>query len=355
MTPLHVVFIIQSLGVGGAEMSLVNLINYSDPKQFRFSIIVIDNLLTVTSLITRPGVVIRQVPKRGKVSRHLVADLALALKEMQADIVHTHLFTADIWGTLAARKLGLPTVSTEHNINLEYGVLRTLVKRWWGRRSDRYAACSEAVKNYMLDTYAITKTITVIPNGIPVATFSALPPIRDGAPWRLVIIGRLVEQKGHAVALRALAQLKDVRWELKIVGDGPLKKDLQNLATELHIADRVTFSSFTNSVETVLRDSDLVLIPSLWEGLGVVAREAMAAGRLVLASDTGGLSESVSSAETGWLVVPGNIFAWKERLQHCFEYPEENMVLTRVAKEYALEHFDVAEMIKKYSDVYKSL
>lgn len=353
--PVHIVFIIQSLGVGGAEMSLVNLINFSDSKRYRFSIIVIENILTVAPLIKRSDVQIKHVPKRGKVSRHLIRDLARALKEMQADIVHTHLFTADIWGTLAAHTLSLPTVVTEHNVNREYGFLRTLIKRWFGRHSDRYVACSETVKNYMLDTYAITKSIAVIPNGIQIASFAKSPVMRDGEPWRLAIVGRLVEQKGHAIALRALAQLKDIQWELQIVGEGPLQSRLQELATELYISDRVSFSSFTNDIVGIFSTTDVVLVPSLWEGLGVVAREAMAAGRLVVASETGGLEESVTSGENGWLVLPQNVFAWTERLKHCFDHPEENLVLARAAKEFAREHFAMEKMVDEYNKVYQSL
>src|SRR5437868_6038574 len=104
MERLHIVFIIQSLGVGGAEMSLVNLINHSDPHRFRFSIIVFENLLTVVPLIKRSDVVIKHVPKRGKISRQLIGDLMETLNDLQADVVHTHLFIADIWGVKAAKK-----------------------------------------------------------------------------------------------------------------------------------------------------------------------------------------------------------------------------------------------------------
>ncbi len=353
--PLHIVHIIQSLGVGGAEHCVVNIINESDPSQFRFSVILVNDHQPLSKAIKRSGVVVRHVPKHTKSGRQFTADLVSVLTELQADVVHTHLFTADIWGTLAARRLGLPTISTEHNVNREYGVLRTIIKWWFRNTSTRYVACSEAVRRYMQTHYRITKPIDVIPNGIFVKRFSGLPPFRGREPWRLAIIGRLSEQKGHAVAFRALAQLPHASWQLAVVGEGSLKPSLIQLATSLGIAERVHFLPFTSDIPGVLADTDIVLMPSLWEGLGVAAREAMAAGRLVIASSVDGLLESIAVGKTGWLTPPGNVSALRDRLAHCFQSPGENRRLAESAKAKAEAEFSMERMVSAYGEEYRAL
>lgn len=355
MARIHVVFIMQSLGVGGAERSVINVINHSDPERFRFSIIVFDDVRTMAPLIKRSDVVIRHVPRRGKISWHVITDLKLVLQELKADIVHTELYAADVYGAIAAKQLGLPVVCTEQNVNYKYGWARNVVKRMFANKPDEYIAISEAVKTYMLDTYAITKPITIIPHGIETYTFAEVKPIHDQSPWRLTVLGRLVEQKGHATLLRALSQLKEYHWKLSVVGEGPLLESLKKLTNELTLSGRVEFAPFTHEIAHVLEETDFLLVPSHWEGLGIVAREGMAAGRVVIASDTGGLSETIVSGVNGWLVPSGDVLMWRERVKYCFEHPDEDAQLAEAARMYARDHFGVEAMAVAYCQMYEKL
>lgn len=354
MKQIHVVHIIQALGIGGAEQSLVELVNHSDEKLFRFSVIVFTQDLTVAARLRRRGVSIVHVPKRGKISLHLLTDLGDTLKELGADIVHTHLFTADVWGTLAARRLGIPSLSTEHGFNTDYGLLRNMLKRYVANKSTAYVACSEAVRKHMQSAYTITKPIKVIPNGVEAKRFTQLGEPALEEPFKLAIIGRLSPEKGHAIALRALRELVHYRWRLSIVGDGKMRRSLESLVRKLGLGERVQFKGWTEEVAQELAITDIVLLPSLSEGLATVAREAMMAGRLVVASRTGGLPEFIDHGKTGWLVEP-NSEAFVTRLKEIFDHPDRVRQVGKAAQHIAAKLFTVEQMAEKYAALYKTL
>ena len=353
---MHIVFIIQSLGIGGAELSLVNLINASDPAAFHFSIIVFDKILTVADRIVRKDVTIVHVPKRGKISRHLVGDLKKVLTSLEPDVVHTHLFTADIWGIIAARQLGIPTVCTEHDVNKDYGLVRHMLKRLFSGYPDCFAACSQSVADFMRKKYGVKKQINIIPNGVEINKLSALSLANFEEPWQIGLCGRLVtKKKGQRVAIAALALLKKYAWSLTVVGDGPDLASLKDLIKTKGLMDRIVFRSGTIKIENYLKECAIVLVPSLYEGLGVVAREAMFAGRLVVASRTGGLVESIEDGKTGVLVEPGSAVLLAEAIENIFNNPAHARALASAGQVYARAHFAMEPMVEAYAAVYRGL
>ncbi|MEC3910646.1 glycosyltransferase [Sphingobium sp. CR2-8] len=112
---------------------------------------------------------------------------------------------------------------------------------------------------------------------------------RPGDPWRLLMVGRLTEQKDHATALAALARLSHRDWRLTIAGQGPLRAELERGCVALGIADRVDFTGYVGDPErlaALMAQSDLLLQPSRWEGLCATLIEAMACGMDVVATDS---------------------------------------------------------------------
>jgi len=143
--------------------------------------------------------------------------------------------------------------------------------------------------------------IPIIPNGVDLQEYAT--EVRAWSPPRLLSVGRLVHQKGLDLALRALAQLKDLEWEWCIAGDGPQIKVLRSLANELGIQDRITFPGWRSHAELVecYKGSNLFLFPSRHEGMPNVVLEAMASGLPVIASRIAGNEELVVDGETGLL------------------------------------------------------
>jgi len=348
---IHVVYIIPTLNFGGAERLVADLVNNCDKTKFRFSVIVLFDQNSLEKEIT--GAPIYVVPKKGKLSFHLREDLREKLKELKPDIVHTHLFGADLWGRLAARDLSLPVVTTEHNLNYSYGLFRTLVRKLMKNYSQQYVACSQAVADYMSQTYGIGQDkIVVIKNGIVLKKF-VIPEPTWQEPLRFAMIGRLTQQKGQGIVLSVLANLKHLPWQLDVIGQGENYKFLRQMCAQFGLDERVNFLSPENNVAKILSQAQVVLTPSLWEGLGVVAMEAMVAGRLIVASNTGGLKEIIQDKKTGLLIEPGNVGEWTKALSAIINNPEMCKPIALAGQNFARDNFGLEKTIEQYQKVYQ--
>lgn len=353
---IHIVHVIPSLAFGGAERFLIDLVNHSDPKRFWYSIILFFDDMPLGKELTSKVSSIKIIPKKGKISRGLFKQLRGLYRNLEADVVHTHLFGGDFWGRIAAHQMGIPVITTEHGFNQHEGRLKHLVRWYLKNYSDYYTAPSKVLKDYMVKRYGIRKPIDVIPHGIELKRFESIPPLASIKPLRFVIIGRLVKQKGHDVALRALATLKDFSWHLDIVGEGEEKKQLERISLALGIGERVRFLPPTEHIPRILQDAHVLLVPSRTdEGFGIVAMEGMAAGRLVIASAAGGLKEVVRNGKNGLLVPPGDVEGLKKKLLWCFEEGNELKRLAKDARKFAATYFDIDTVVKEYEDIYLKL
>ncbi len=353
---IHVVHIIPTLSFGGAERCVVDIINSSNPDKFRFSVIVFSNRTELAEQIIIPGVSVQVVKKTGQFSLWYFKRLREALKKLSPDVVHTHLFGGDVWGRVAARGLGIPIVTTEHNVNVDEGFIRDSIKRALVNFTARYVAASEAIAADMVKRYGVSRSrLAIIRYGINLGRFKNLPRPAFNPPWRLLLLGRLTAQKGQSIALQALARLKDRSWQLSIVGAGNLDSELRRLANYLGIAERVTFQPPFSDVPGLLVRHDCLLMPSRWEGLGIVIMEAMAAGRLVVAAKVGGIPELIKPGVTGYLVPPNDPASLAKQLERCFIHPDEARQLSAAGERYATEQFSFERMAKQYETVYEEV
>lgn len=347
----HIVHIIPALGYGGAERLVVDLINHSDSIKYHFTIVCFFDNTPLKALVKNKAEVIL-VEKKSKLDFSFLNRLEKKLTELKPDIIHGHLFAGDFWGRLAAHRLGIPFLSTEHNLNYQDGWLKNFIKKIVSNEQDYYVACSVAVSDYMRAVYKIKNEITIIHNGIDLNRFTNLSPAVWQEPLKFLMIGRLVKQKGQMVVLSALNNLKNYPWQLTVVGAGVEKNNLQKFVKKNKLLDRVTFVEPLVQVEKYFSQADVLLMPSIWEGLGVVVMEAMASGRLVLISNVGGMVEIVKDKETGYLAEPKNVLDWEKKIKIVIENKEECKRMTKNAKQYAKENFGIEKMVEKYDKIY---
>lgn len=231
------------------------------------------------------------------------ARLSRALRDqIDADtVVHAHLFPSTLYVSALRQtgRLRTPIAMTEHSTwNRRRGsTFGRMLDRTIYRGFDRIAAISDDTRDALLgDHPAVAGRVSTIRNGA-LLRFAA-PPLRDTRPEEpcILTVARLVPVKNIETALGALARLRDRPWRYVIAGDGPLRADLEARAAALGIADRVRFLGVVEDITTVLKGADLFLLPSLWEGFGLAAVEAMNAGVPVIASDVAGLRELVGPA-----------------------------------------------------------
>ncbi|TMB25020.1 MAG: glycosyltransferase family 4 protein [Deltaproteobacteria bacterium] len=250
-----------------------------------------------------------------RVRNHLDLGAALALRRLVPghDVVHFHTARAHALAPLC-RGRGARLVVTRRMDYVPTG--GPYARFLYNRAVDAVIAISEGVRQALLRVGVRDDRIRVVPSGVDADACVAPPRAGEGlrAAWGftpddvvVLVLGALERRKGHAVLLEAAAQLAASATRLRYVfcGDGGEAAALARAATPLG-ASLVRFAGFRDDVAACLAAADIVALPSLREGLGVAALEAMAAGRVVVASQVGGLAEVVAHGETGLLVSPGD-------------------------------------------------
>lgn len=276
--------------------------------------------------------------------------LAGLMKSRRIDVVHTHLSTASLLGCLSARLTGIPSIATVHGLS---------DARWY-RYADEIIAVSEAVRNHLLAQNIPEGRIHVVHNGIPLDEYptQSIEMAKracnfDPSELRVGVFGRLAPEKGQAIALAAWAHVKPrlPKARLMLVGKGKSEGELHDLCRGLALGDAVEFPGFLLDPRQAMAACDLVLVPSLKEGLGLAAIEAMALQRPAVASETGGLTEVVVDGETGILVPPGDAKALADAILRLLEDPEVAAQLGRAGRKRVEEHFNAKSQILALRDV----
>jgi glycosyltransferase involved in cell wall biosynthesis len=301
------------------------------------------------------------------------ATLAVA-RERGADVIHAHwAIPTGPAAVSAARRLGLPSVITMHGgdvyVNPEQGYdfpTRWYVRpalRWTLRKAGALTAITEDCRQHALRAGAPTRSMHVVFNGTDLRRFSpapadAAPDTRFG-PTMIFACRQLFPRKGIRFLIEAAAQLKVRFPDLKVVvaGDGFERPDLIALAERLGIARDVTFLGWVSNSELpqYYRAAALSVIPSLEEGFGIPAAEAMGCETAVVASDAGGLPEVVEHGVTGLIVPRGDANALADAIGALLADPARRARMGRAGRERALRLFDWDRSAEQFEQIYAGI
>src|SRR5437763_12455300 len=253
------------------------------------------------------GVPLDAIPLRADFDPIAFARLAGYLARVRPMILHTHLVHADAYGLLAGAAAGVPLrFSTKHGFNeFREAPYFALADRAFASLAHVHIAISRGLARYLEDVEGFDdESFEIVHYGIDP---DGEPRPYAGPMPRLLCVGRLIPIKGHIVLLRAFAEARErvPGLELEIAGRGPLEPALRALAHELGVAGSVRFLGHVTPIQAAIERSAVVVVPSMGEGFGMVALEAMERARPVVAAAIGGLGEIVRDGETGVLVQPG--------------------------------------------------
>ncbi len=354
---IKIVHIIPTLAMGGAERILTDLIRYGNHKKYDFAVVTLVDGGPFEQDIRGLGIPYYPLKKTTELGLAMLLELTALLNRLKPDIVHTHLFGGHLWGEVASKLNRVPVlVFSEQNTDVDLGELKHRIKQVLSYGSSAVVAASEGVRNFLADEEHISRDkIVVIRNAVSVEKYLSVPPPLFTEKFRLVCIGRLERQKGHDILLEALSRITQIPWELTLVGDGSLREDLLDRAVLWHIHDRVRFAGTVMDVAPFLADSDAVVMPSRWEGIGLVIMEGMAAGRPVIASRVGGIPELIEQGKTGLLVPPEDSIALAQAITWMWEHPDAARALGAAAREKARTQCNVQEMVTQYEALYAHL
>ena len=137
-----------------------------------------------------------------------------------------------------------------------------------------------------------------------------------------------------------------------VVGDGPLKERLIKQAEDLRINRHVYFIGFREDIPQILAIIDILVVPSLFEGLPLTILEAMHAGKPIIATRVGGIPEAIMDRETGILISPRDRHALTKGILELLKDPKKRKEMGEKGKQRAMQHFDVERMVKEYSNIY---
>ena len=315
MTRPRIVQIIDDLGLGGAQRQLVELVKALPGDRYDVAVISLSTeKCAYESAIRQAGVELVMIPQSGKWSWSAFTALRQALAQRRPDIVQTWLFTADLYGRLAARLTGVPVIMTSvRSIEPWKPWHYVLADRWLAHATDAFTVNADAVGAVLMERERIAPgKIHTIYNGIDLGLFD--PAMKDGAVRSLIgvesdavcvgIVGRFAPEKDHETFIRAAAialkQEPDAHFVL--VGDGVLREHLQELVHVLQLESRIHFVSSQSNIARVFAALDVTVVSSRYEGCCNVILEAMAMARPVIATAVGGNPELVTDGQTGLLV-----------------------------------------------------
>jgi teichuronic acid biosynthesis glycosyltransferase TuaC len=290
-------------------------------------------------------------------------------RDFPIDLIHAHTVYPDGFGAvMLGRALRKPTVITAHGgdvtVHLRRGLVRRL-GRWALSNADHVIAVSSSLKGSLVLAHGIeAEKVTVIPNGVDATRFAPAPRSEARARLglhaegsKLLCVGAIAESKGIAYLLRATHRLRHTSaWplELILVGEGEYEKATRALVAKLDTAGAVTFAGKRPNDEIPLwmNACDLLVLPSLSEGFGVVLAEAMACGKPVVATTCGG-PEDIVTPQTGMLVPPADDIALSEALLEVLTDGERFHPQT--IREHALETYSYERVTSRIMEVYAAI
>jgi glycosyltransferase involved in cell wall biosynthesis len=282
-----------------------------------------------------------------------------ALRRLQPAVTSAHSSKAGLLGRLAAWSLGRPVIFTAHgwafhpSLPRHQALLYRKVETLGAKFAKRIITVSEFDRQLALRSgVAPAHKLVTVHNGIPDVPVT-LRAAADGMVPRLIMVARFEAPKDHRTLFQALAGLRDMPWELDLIGDGPLLGDAENQAAALGISERVRFWGSRKDVAERLAKSDVFLLLSDREGFPISILEAMRAGLPVVASAVGGIPEAVEDGVSGFLVPPRDPETLRDRIHRLLAEPALRRRLGDGGRRRYEQEFTLSHSFSKTLQVYK--
>lgn len=362
---IRVAYIIDDLGLGGAQRQLVELLKGLARTRYEVHVISLSTAKThYADALRSRGIPLHEIPQSGTLDWRCLRALVTLLKALRPSIVHTWLFTADLYGRVAACRARVPViVSAVRSVEPDKPWHYVAADRLLRRVTHAFTVNAEAIGQVLAARERVSPArIHTIYNGVDLGVFDSAK--ADGAVRRRVgvdvttpligMVGRFAPVKDHATFLRAAAV---VRRELPharflLVGDGPLKEEMSRLSRALGLKEHVHMWESQSDIAAVFAALDVVVVSSRYEGCCNVILEAMAMGKPVVATAVGGNPELVGHEQTGLLVPPADPMPLAEAIARLVRDPRRAHAMGQAARRRVEERFGLSRMVHQTQRLY---
>lgn len=358
MPSIRVGHIIAGLGFGGAERNLVNLLNALDCEHK--SVIIIGAESTGASLIDqlKPSVEIYRAQVRRRSLPFDLLRLVKVIRKSKLNVVHTHMYQSNLYGTIAAQLAAVPVVVTsEHGENPWKNNFHHVIERQIiSRIADIRFCVSPRIMKIRREVDRIPgNKLKVVPNATVLPEFCYRPTGTD-APV-IASVGRLIDAKDYPVLLKAAAILKErgYKFSVQIAGDGPERADLERQISKLDLGEIVRLHGLVTDTTEFYKSADIYVISSKREGLPIALLEAMSFGIPTVATDVGAIAEVVRHNMGGLIVAPGSPEQLADALEKVIDSEELRISLSKGGRARIEEDFSVDNLARRHIQKYEEI
>lgn len=368
MKKIKVMQIVPMIGPGGAERVAVDLVSGLDRHRFEVALISIWRRIgcELEQTLDKCDVRVEYLGKGWGFDGRTYHRLHRVLKEYRPDIVHTHLQVLRYALPSLLLLKHMTSLHTVHNLaEREIEPRARCIQRYALGHGVVPVAVSEEVAHSLKQLYGVPRC-RVIPNGI--ATHHYSRPQIARSEWRtkegfrdgqvlFVCVARFGVQKNHSLLLKAFAQgpASDPNAHLVLVGEGDLRKQLEEQAKDLGLLNKVHVLGLRSDIPDVLNAMDVFVLSSDWEGNPLSVMEAMASGLPVVSTAVGGVPDLLANGKEGFLERPGDARGLAKSMAFLLNSPGTRQSMGAAAARRAKENFDVSKMVQAYEQLYENL
>lgn len=369
--PIRVCQLITELRLSGAERVVYELARRLDRSHFEVCVAALRGG-QVAQMLQEAGVPVYVLDVRGRWDIGKFALLRRILKERRVDLLHTHLFHADLVGRPAAMLAGVPhLVHTVHVAEQRFRPWQYAYARLMDYRCDRIVCVSDSVRDHHSRHSRLPlSTYTVIPNGVDTTAFS--PPVageqreQTRRRWGVTLdqtavlfVGRLDRQKGLDVLLAAMARLgaaadTSARFRFILAGDGPQRPIVEKYLASQY-GSNCRYLGFVSDIRQTLQAADIFVLPSRWEGWPLALAEAMAAGLPCIGADAPGIRDIIQQGQTGLLAPAEDPAALEEAIVRLANDADLRLRLAAAGQARIRGDFSLERNVATHEELYRRI
>jgi len=360
---INILHIVLGLHIGGLETFVLDLVRKgsSDTQGF---IVCLESLGDLGSKVT--DIPIFSLDKSPGIQLSCVKKIRKIAEKYKIDIIHTHNEGAHFYGAIAGFLRGIPVVHTRHGIHEVDNKRKLLLERFSSVLSKKIVGVSQDISALYTAKIKVapSKVLTIL-NGIDTSNFSSRNINRQTlvddtiTPDTIVIgiVARLALVKDHQTLFKACQIIAKThsKFRLVVIGDGPERNSLEELANQLNLEDTIHFMGAKYNVVDFLNCLDIFALSSISEGISITLLEAMACELPVVATRVGGNPEVVVDKETGYLVPSTNPIAFAEKLLLLMDDVKPRRIMGMAGRIRVIENFSIKKSVSEYENCYKQV